>query len=469
MGVNKSIDIVSIPEIQLDQHSGPVYRRLALAIQQKIFTGQLRCGDKLPTHRGLADTMKVAIGTISRAYSELEKMGLVQSRVGDGTFVRYKVTEGITGIEYTNSEPNPSQLIDLSRNKRISNLDDEPYKKALAAVVLSENTFSDLLDYTAEEGLLRHRKAGMKWLELSHVKCNIEQVVCTNGAQHGLLCVFLATLKAGDVVVTEHLSYPGLMALARLYRVRLIGCEMDEFGLLPLSLYRILSKQRVNALFCAPTLQNPTTTTMPLERRLEIITLSRAHNLLIIEDEAHGVLADKRPPSIQSLAPECTILLTSVSKALAPGLRVGWMTIPSPLVHRVKCAIRAANWMPTPLMLAMATFMLENGTAMVLRGQQNTEVARRKLIVSPLLDGLVFCTDVGCPHFWIEIEEPLRAANISAQLNSSKVLVSSSETFAVGRGAIPQFIRASVSGARSDEELIKSFRSIQILLGNSTA
>lgn len=464
MRVNKFIDIVSIERSDLELHSGPIYRRLATELEHKILNGSVPDGQKLPTHRVFADHLGLAVGTISRAYAELEKVGLVEPRIGDGTFVCNKAKTRLTDIEFKNAWSKTNTLIDLSRNKRIFSIENTAYQEVAMSLISDTHAFSELLEYTPEEGLIRHRLAGIKWLELSQARCSIEEIICTNGAQHGLLCCFLACLKPNDVVVTEQLSYPGLITLARIYGVKLIGLELDMLGIVPSFLHEVLINNRVTALFCTPTLQNPTTATMPLQRRQELVALCRQNNLIIIEDDSHGVLVDNRPTSIQSLAPERTVLLTSISKALSPGLRAGWMVVPSKLRHRFLSAIRASTWMATPLSLELTTLLIENGSAMTLRTQQNKEVARRKKIVEPYLADLTIQTSDGCPHYWIEIQEPWRATSIKDQLKKRNILVNSTENFAVGRNAMPQFIRASVSSTVNDIDLIQGFRTIQMLL-----
>ena len=178
----------------------------------------------------------------------------------------------------------------------------------------------------------------------------MENIICTNGAQHALLCALLTSIKSGDTILAEELTYPGLISLAINNGIKLIPARMDTNGLIPEELERICKQQNIKALFCTPTLQNPTTSIMPVANREKIASICRAHNILIIEDDAHGVLVRNRPPALQTFAPERTLLITSLSKAVSSGLRVGYLLAPKALVSRISHTVRSTCWMATPLL-----------------------------------------------------------------------------------------------------------------------
>jgi DNA-binding transcriptional MocR family regulator len=91
------------------------------------------------------------------------------------------------------------------------------------------------------------------------------------GGQHGLLCAMMALLRAGDTVVTEQMTYPGLITAARMLGIRLIGLEMDDEGVLPSALDEVCRNHRISALYCTPTIQNPTTAVLSVARREALV------------------------------------------------------------------------------------------------------------------------------------------------------------------------------------------------------
>ncbi|BCD83787.1 transcriptional regulator [Pseudomonas solani] len=454
MAVKPIIDTVSILKSALDSGQGAKYKRLAGAMEIRILEGTLEGGAKLPPHRNLADRLGVTIGTVSRAYAELERMGLVIARVGDGTFVRRRGLERKRDEGFRNFIEEAPELYDMSRNMHIPGHETAFLAQSLLDLANDPQTLQDLTRYTPDIGLPRYRQVGANWLAHGDFQPQADQVLCVNGGQHGLLCTLMGLLRAGDILVTEQLTYPGLITLARMLGIKLLGADMDEEGLVPASLDEICRNNRVTALYCTPTIQNPTTGVLSHQRRDAIARLCREHNLLIIEDEAHAVLVEDRPPPLSLYAPERTILISSLSKAVAAGLRVGYLHAPTALVSRIAAALRATCWMATPLALELSTLWIENGTAEKLLSQQIHEIGRRKALVERLLDGLNYRTHPQSPHFWIEVPEAWRASDIEADLKLKNYLITAAEAFAVGRATVPQFVRASVSNASSNDQLL---------------
>jgi DNA-binding transcriptional MocR family regulator len=451
MTVKTIIDTVSILRNALANGQGVKYKRLAQALEAAIHAGALEAGAKLPPQRILADKLAVTIGTISRAYAELERMGLVVARVGDGTFVRQHGLERQRDSGFRNVSEAP-QHYDMSRNMHIPGQETALLAHSLRQLADDPQRLHSLALYGPEPGHPRHREAGARWLSNGDFIAQAEQTLCVNGGQHGLLCALSALFRAGDTLVTEQLSYPGLIGAARLLGIKLLGIEMDEQGLIPESLDELCRSNRVAALYCTPTLQNPTTAVLSLGRRQAIARLCREHNLLILEDEAHAVLLQQRPPPLSLFAPERSILIGSLSKAIAAGLRVGYVHAPVALIGRLSAALRASCWMATPLAQELASQWIEDGSALTLLRQQIAEIERRKQLVAGLLKGLNYRSQPQSPHFWIEVPEPWRASAIEAELGHKGYLVSPAEAFAVGRNGVPQFIRASVSNVVHDDQ-----------------
>ncbi|RZI23223.1 PLP-dependent aminotransferase family protein [Pseudomonas sp. 770NI] len=466
MAVKTNIDMVSIMREGLSNGQGVKYKRLSDVMERGILEGLIEPGRKLPPHRVLSDNLGVTIGTISRAYGELERLGLVVARVGDGTFVRKRGMERQRDEGFRNFSEEPRQYFDMSRNMHIPGQETVFLAQSFQTLSTNSKFLQDISAYTPDAGLPRYREAGAQWLVQREFHPIPEQVICVNGGQHGLLCAMMALLRAGDTVVTEQLTYPGLITAARMLGVRLIGLEMDEEGVLPTALDEVCRNHRISALYCTPTIQNPTTAVLSVARREALARVCREHNLLILEDEAHGVLVEDRPPPLSYFAPERTILISSLSKAVSAGLRVGYVHAPPALVSRISAALRSTCWMATPVTLELATQWIENGTAEYLLRQQINEISRRKTLVEDLLNGLAYRTHLNSPHFWIEVPEPWRASEIEAELKQNNYLIATAEAFAVGQTAVPQFIRASICNTSGDDQLLREgFDALATALG----
>jgi DNA-binding transcriptional MocR family regulator len=455
MRVNKYIDAVTIARSAVPD-GRPRYRVIGEALAQAVLDGRLRADAKLPPLRVLADALSVTVGTVGRAYAEIERQGLVTSRVGDGTYV-LPPGERTHKNEFDNAPDGKPGLIDLSRNMHIPGEESALLGEALLRLGGDRRVLTQLGSYLPDTGLGRHREAGAQWIGLSGRDAVADHIVVSNGAQHALLCTMMATLRKDELIVSEHLTYPGLVAAARGLGVRLDGLAMDAQGLLPEALEEACSRQRVHALYCTPTLHNPTTGTMDLARRQAIADICLRHNVLIIEDDAHGVLVAPHLPSLAQFAPSRTVTIGSLTKAVSAGLRVGFIAAPDHLVGRIASAVRTTCWMATPLTAEIGAGWILDGTAARLCTHQRAEISRRKALVEPTLTGLEARTDEGCYHYWITLPEPWRASELAAELETHGVVVKAAESFAVGRIGVPQCIRASVSGP-GDDALIEGFQ-----------
>lgn len=461
MDVKQSIDTVSILKEALTIPPGTKYQRLARALEKAIRNGSIAPGSKLLPHRMLADRLGITIGTASRVYAELERLGLVVARVGDGTFVQQREQQNKREKGFSNFVEQVPELYDMSRNMHIPGPEISFLDESLRKLSSDTQKLHELMLYMPEAGAPHFRQAGAHWLSSDSYQAQAEQTLCVNGSQHGLLCALMGLLRAGDTVVTEQLTYPGLIAAARLLNLRLLGAAMDEEGLLPEALEELCRQHRVSALYCTPTLQNPCTSTLSPARREAIAHICRRHNVLIVEDETHGVLVGNRPPALSHFAPERSILLGGLSKAVSAGLRVGYLHAPASLTSQIAVAIRTSCWMATPLTFELASQWIENGTADELLRQQVREIERRKALVEGSLVGLNYRTHPQCPHFWIEVPEPWRASDIERDLKSKGLLIATAEAFAVGRAAVPQYVRASISNAVPDDRLLQAgFRTL---------
>lgn len=469
MKVKQIIDTVPLLKEVLQSGNGVKYKLLASVLADRIQKGEIKAGTKLPPHRILADALGVTIGTVSRVYGELERLGLVVARVGDGTFVRQRGFESRREAGFRNATDQPEPYYDMSRNLHIPGQESTYLAQSLKELANDPHILQEMSLYTPETGLVRHRLSGARWLTQNDFIAAPEQVLCVNGAQHGLMCALIGLLRPGDTLVTEQLTYPGLITAARLLGIRLLGIQMDDEGLLPDSLDELCCINRVSALYCTPTIQNPTNAVMSLERREAIAKVCRNHNLLILEDDAHGVLALDRPPPMSVFAPERSILISSLSKAVAAGLRVGYLHAPAPLVSRLATAVRTTCWMATPMTLELASRWIDQSIAKDLLQRQVAEIIRRKKLVSGLLAGLHFKSHPESPHFWIEVPAPWRAVEIEAELQQKNYLISTSEAFAVGRQVVGQFVRVSVSNTwGSDEMLCDGFDKMSCLLNRDS-
>jgi DNA-binding transcriptional MocR family regulator len=442
---------------RLEGRKGPRYLAIVESIADDFASGELRQGTRLPTHRDLADALGVTVGTISRAYAEAARRGLISGEVGRGTFVRGPVAETVA---------EDGEVCDLSQNHPPEPAA-RPQRAALVAALNSLTASGDvgrLLDYPAAGGGAADREAGAAWIARAGLEVSPDEVLVCTGSQHGLTIVLATLLEPGDVLLTESLTYAGLQPVAGLLRLRLRGLAIDGHGLRPDALEEACREGGLKAVYLIPTLHNPTTAVMPEARRREIAAIARAHGLRIIEDDVHGLLATERPAPLATLAPERTYYLTSTSKTLAPGLRIAYVAAPPVDVPRLTASLRATTWAVAPLTAAVASMWIRNGTADAIVAARRQEARARQALARERLAGFDFDAQPEAYYLWLRLPEPWRSDSFAAEARARHVLVTPAEAFGIGREQMPHAVRVCVGAARSRETLARGLSTVAELL-----
>ena len=303
----------------LSEASGPIYLAIADALAADVQAGRLAAGRQLPTQRSLAAALSVDLTTITRAYNEAQARGLIEARVGQGTFVK-----ALSEL--------PTRRPDLSMNLPPM-FDDPPLAARLwreVAQVESLGGLPLLLSYQDASGAAVDKLAATRWLRPRMPDLAAERVVIAAGAQAAMLAIFTLICQRGDVVCAEALSFPRFRSLASLLGLQVIAVEMDRDGLLPDAFEAVCRRAAPKALYCTPTLHNPTTATLPADRRAALAGIARRYGVHIVEDDAYGPLQpDALAPHWPQQAPELTYYIGGLAKVMSPALRVAHVVAPS--------------------------------------------------------------------------------------------------------------------------------------------
>jgi len=404
----------------------PLYQAIASAIADDVVSGRLAEGERLPPQRDLADELKVALTTVTRAYTEAERRGLVSGEVGRGTFVRRQES-----FHLRRSAPEPS-AVDLTTNSLLP----YPMGRQLADGIgrtLSEGDAWSALDYQPHYGAIRAREAGARLLKRVGLDPSAERVVVTSGAQHAMAVVFSTLANPGDLVLTGELTYSGMKSLANFLHVRLRGLLMDEEGIRPDALEAACATTEAKALYCMPTLQNPTATVMSPKRRQEIVAIAEAYGLAVVEDDSYGFLV----PEAQALGSytdkQHFYYLTGTSKSLAPGLRIGFLHAPRAMVDRLAAAISATTFMAPPPTAEVVATWIADGTADKVMDWKRDELRKRQQQARKLFGGFDYRAHPASPHGWLSVPEPWSVSDFVSQTRMRGVIVSPADDFAAGR------------------------------------
>ena len=427
-----------------------------------ISKGALAPGERLPPHRELAYRLGVSANTTSRAYAEAVRRGLLRGEVGRGTFVRGMEAQapGDAANTLLRQREGP---IDLSRNLPFPGFA-EPHIRHVLGEISSGPALSALLDYQNETDLGAHVEAGCAWLAQCGLPASHDEVVATTGAQHGLFSVLSGLLKRGDLLLTESLTYMPVLAMAERLGLHTAQVEMDDGGILPESVEAVCKTARPRALYITPTLHAPTTVTLSDDRRVALAEIALRHDLLLIEDDVFGPLKPDRPAPIATRAPEKTLYITSLSKAVAPGLRVGFVRAPAWRAPALRHAVNLTVWMTPPLTLEVASRLIHNGTAMTLAQQQGGLAIQRQTLARAVLGDPARTCDPRGLHLWLPLPEGVRADGFRLACARRDVLVTEARSFAANASQAPEAVRLCLSHEPNEARVEKGLTVVADLL-----
>ncbi len=465
----------------LQRFEGPRYLAIANALAADREAGVLAAGERLPPQRKLAWSLGVTLGTVTRAYAEADRRGLIEGEVGRGTFVRG--SRPTTPFNLPESDDDSLRIgLDESAEGRTISLGfaappplpedgDTQENEILArlARIAAEPDAVRLLGYQPNLGSHHACAAGARWLtqavprgESSPVKTN--NVAVTAGAQHGLLVTLAAATQPGDRLLAENFTYPGFFSAARLLGRKVEGVAMDEEGLIPEALALSLEHRGARVLYTIPTLQNPTSATQPLQRRREIVEICRAKGVVIIEDDVFGHYRPDAPLPYLAIAPEITYSLASLSKTIAPGLRISFLAFPESERARVAAALQATAVMAPPLMAELAAQMIEDGTASRLLAARRKEAVARGQLVQKILAPWKPAIPAGAITAWLTLPEPWRAQEFVAAARGEGVVISPAEHFTLSRHVDTHAVRLCLGPPKSQDQLRQALKTLARLL-----
>ena len=439
----------------------PRYVAIADAIAADLTGGKLKAGDRLPPQRELAWKLGVTIGTVTRAYQEASKRGLLSGEVGRGSYLRdprpnYAAAQSISsGVE-------PGLLdLQMSAPPRVSQAAD--FEAALADMARDPN-WIELLDYPSAQGFGPHRNAGAQWLSKSGIDVPADQVVLSAGAQASIVSIFSTITTPGERILIEPLTYPTMQPITRQFGLQMRTLQYDAEGVTPDSLEHYARRGEARLVYIVPTLQSPTTITLSEERRRAIAEIAQRYDLTIIEDDVFRLLADDPPITIQSLAPERTYYITSLSKTTAPGLRMAFMAPPPGATEAINRQQMIIGGRPNGLSAELARRWIENGVAERARTAIRKELAARRIAALEHLQGLQVNCAPGAMFAWITLPRYWRPADFAATALSAGIKVTPGTAFAMDPSVQQNAIRACFGPAPSQETVSDAFQKLRALI-----
>lgn len=436
----------------------PVYLAIADAIADDIAAGVLTPGQRLPPQRQLAALMGIDFTTVSRAYVEARHRGLIDARVGQGTFVRAAPAAPAQPDPAPVPAPGPepeivSGLVDMTMNQPPVPTAPALLERMRAGMAAALPTglpgllhYPDGLDPDAEAD---GRAAAAVWLAPRLPGVPADRLLTTPGTQGALLALLTLLTQPGDTVCTEALTYPGFKAAAAQRGLRVVGVPMDGDGIDPDALDRCCTEHGPALLYCTPTLHNPTTATMPEDRRRAVAAVVRRHGLPVLEDDVYGPLPTTPIPPLAAFAPDQVFHIAGLAKCLSPQVRIAYVAAPSARqALRLGAVLRGSALMPSPITAAVARRWIADGTAAHVLDAIRAEAMTRRALAASLLPAGCVTGPAEAYHVWLSLPPAWPRADFAAHLRAHGIAAVTADAFAAdGASPVPEALRLCLGAA----------------------
>ncbi|MGY3605996.1 aminotransferase-like domain-containing protein [Bradyrhizobium sp. Lot11] len=426
----------------LSNSDKPRYLAIADAIADDIAAGKLVIGDRLPPQRKLAKRLDIDFTTVARGYVEAQKRGLIESKVGQGTFVRDKPRPRRSVQAF------PPRPVDLSMNLPPEPDDPDLIARMQAAADYVMRDVVSLLRYQGFGGTQADKDAASSWLGRRAQVPAQSRIFVSPGAHPALLGILSILAKPGEIVLCEAITYPGIRAIAAQLGITLVGLPMDDDGVEPQALTDACKKLKPKAIYLNPTLQNPTTLTIPDPRRREIVAIARRHKLPIIEDDAYGFIPEHGHghAPFAAIAPDLTWHVAGLAKCIGAGLRAAYVVVPDTRsAWPFASALRAATVMASPLTVSLVTRWIEDGTADTILRFIRTETSARQRLAAEILPKGSYRGDLLSFNIWVPLPAPWTRSAFVEHMRSTGIGVVASDAFVVN-GSPPEAVRICLGG-----------------------
>jgi GntR family transcriptional regulator/MocR family aminotransferase len=459
--------------IPLDRQSTvPLYQQIESHLRQGILSGSLAADTRLPASRQLAHDLGVNRITVENAYAELETEGLIYSRMGSGTYVLpanplpilpksgpgapWPLWQQSVDLEAGTTRRKPSdeivkkvaghpQPISFASGIGDAHLfPAEDFRKVLQAVMRRDGIAA--LDYGEPNGHGPLRETITHILASQGLQTQSENVLVTAGSQQALSLVSQVLLKPGDAILVESPTYSGALDLFRALDFKVVGIPVDGQGMQVEALEKLLQQHHPKLIYTIPNFHNPTGTCLSTARRRQLIILADRYNIPILEDDFVGDLRyeGRTQPALKALDPGGRVIYVSTfSKILMPGLRVGFLIAEGP-VYNALVNFKRVNDLATSTLVqrALEAYVTVGRYQSHLRRSCQIFRKRRDIMLSAIERYLPSDVHLDPPQgglfIWLQLPEKLWSDKLLALALAEGV------TFSPGNGFFPD-----TSGGRS--------------------
>ncbi|NKQ19857.1 PLP-dependent aminotransferase family protein [Brevibacillus laterosporus] len=439
----------------------PIYKQISQYLEQRITNGEYPSGTILPSERLLSKELDVNRSTIVAAYEELRASGIIESLRGKGTIVsrdiwgasRKRIPNWEKLIETGSFLPNTTMmrsirketfgldLIDLASGELSPDLSASPYFQN----IMSNETFTYHVGYDHPHGNLKLRETiALHLKESRNISATPSSILITSGAQQALYLIVQCLLQPGDAVAIEDPSYCYSLPLFKSAGLRTFLLPVDDDGVNPDDIVELHKQHRIKMVFLNPNFQNPNGSYLSLERRKRVLEISSDLGIPIIEDDPYSLTAfdNTQVATLKSLDENGTVLyVSSLSKIVASGLRIGWIFGPQTVIERLADAKQQIDFGHSIIPEWIATkFLSSEEFPTHLRKLRNSLAINKDKMTFSLYDQLEdqveFLAPEGGIHIWCRIKENVNEQKLVKEAIRQGVVYVPGSVFGTQKGYV---------------------------------
>lgn len=411
------------------------YLQIADEIEADIQNGSLAAGARLPPQRNFAYDRNIAASTAGRVYQELVKRGLVTGEVGRGTYVRSPTVGDRTLLTA------PDAPVDMAVNY--------PFVTAqisLMTPALTRSLRPDVLEQTSRAGPMgrewsgKDRKLALEFLGLGADRA----LLFTGSGRQAIGCAIEALVPPSGLLAVEEWTYPIALKLARRLGRLVVPVTMDADGIRPDALEAAYVRAPFRHLYVQPTLHNPTTHTMPIERRHELLAICKALGVEVIEDRTYRFLSTDNLPSLADMG-NGVITIDSFSKHLAPGFSVGVLSSEPAAMDKLEQTALEMGWTAQGFTKRAIFEWMRDGTLDAIAKEKRADAASRRDQVHKVFRSADIAYWAAGNHVWLRMTDDFESGTVAAALLLRGIAVTTEGPYSARSNSPQQYIRIALS------------------------
>ncbi len=442
----------------LYKKSKALYKELSQILEEDIKSGALLPGTKLPPQRELADFLDINVSTVSKAFKACELKGLLSATMGSGTFVSYDALSNAYLLPFHKVET----VIDMGAT--LPEPSSYDFILPFFRQMLTESDAEKWFHYQRSDSSYWQKDAAVHLMKKNGLETSAEQVLFSCGGQNAITASLAALCRHGDKIGTDPHIYSGLKTAAAMLGIQLVPIRQSKGEMDTAALQDACKNEGIKGIYIIPDCQNPTTATISDEKRREIAQTAREQSIFILEDATYHFISRKKTIPVASLAPERTIYIASMSKCMAPGLRLAFLSVPPAYKKPFMNALYNMNISVVPFMAELCARLIASGQAEVLFSEHRRKTAERNRLVDRYLKDYKCLGTEDCIFRWLLLPDGISGNTFEQMALEQGVMVYAAERFAVGNTPPAHAVRLSVCAPASMDELKRGLQILKRLL-----